>query len=412
MEKNVKANASMRVWAVVAILAAITLASGCLSLGHTGQTGQAPSTSAEALNIIWGAATGGWKGAAFAGMLISFFMAVTVYMVSTVFGHKGLYTWAKTELVQTLMSAIIIGLTFSLFIMFNQAMRMEYPSSCTTDDCHITMARDYLSRTYDNVREVNKDILTANNNYLIASSLSFFIEFNAAEWKTLNFTPFAGFGMISDTLGTVFDILVKVLMLLKAQEFFLLFIQVTLFPVLLTLGIILRTFWFTRKLGGLLLAIGITLYSLYPLIYVLAETMIAESCYDMNGNRVPQEKCLADYQFELKTDVLEKLGGLNETPNNPVASYNIGITGILKQGLWQALSPGDPFASTKAVIPGSPDTGFWLLGEDGVLDRTAKILVIATFTPFIALFTTISMIKVLSPVLGGDVEIAGLSRLI
>ena len=46
------------------------------------------------------------------------------------------------------------------------------------------------------------------------------------------------------------------------------------------------------------------------------------------------------------------------------------------------------------------------------LDLLARLMFFSTFFSFIAVIATIANIKVLSPMLGGDVEIAGLTRLI
>ena len=69
--------------------------------------------------------------------------------------------------------------------------------------------------------------------------------------------------------------------------------------------------------------------------------------------------------------------------------------------------PGGP-----AVMLGVPKENNWVVGENGVLENTAKLLIYSTFVPFIALMATISFVKGLSPLLGGDVEIAGITHLI
>ena len=61
---------------------------------------------------------------------------------------------------------------------------------------------------------------------------------------------------------------------------------------------------------------------------------------------------------------------------------------------------------------GQPQENNWVVGNDGVLENTAKLLIYATFIPFIVLMGTIAFIKGLSPLLGGDVEIAGITHLI
>ena len=49
---------------------------------------------------------------------------------------------------------------------------------------------------------------------------------------------------------------------------------------------------------------------------------------------------------------------------------------------------------------------------DGPIAHLALLMVFTLFIPFLALMTTLAAFKVLSPLLGGDVEISLLSRLI
>jgi hypothetical protein len=67
--------------------------------------------------------------------------------------------------------------------------------------------------------------------------------------------------------GLVFDWAIKIMMVTKFQEIMLSFIAKALFPALFVVGAILRTFSFTRRLGGLLLAMAIALYFIYPAFY-------------------------------------------------------------------------------------------------------------------------------------------------
>ena len=53
-----------------------------------------------------------------------------------------------------------------------------------------------------------------------------------------------------------------------------------------------------------------------------------------------------------------------------------------------------------------------MFGQNGPIATLALLMVFTIFIPFIALMTSLSAFKVLSPIMGGDVEIALLSRLI
>ena len=107
--------------------------------------------------------------------------------------------------------------------------------------------------------------------YIKTSMLSEFtinIEFFFEKAGFFTFTPWRGFFTIGNKVKEmVFDWTIKIMMVIEFQEVLLRFIAVALFPSLLVMGAVLRTFTFTRKLGGLLLAMAISLYFIFPAFY-------------------------------------------------------------------------------------------------------------------------------------------------
>jgi hypothetical protein len=90
--------------------------------------------------------------------------------------------------------------------------------------------------------------------------------FEAAGFFT--FTPWRGFFTMGNTIkALVFDWAIKIMMLTKFQEVLLRFIAIGLFQALFVIGAILRTFMFTRRLGGLLLGMAIAFYFVFPAFY-------------------------------------------------------------------------------------------------------------------------------------------------
>ena len=76
------------------------------------------------------------------------------------------------------------------------------------------------------------------------------------------------------------------------------------------------------------------------------------------------------------------------------------------RGRWDFLEGGAWYSQFLGFITGGA------FEEDGPIAHLALLMVFTLFIPFLALMTSLAAFKVLSPLLGGDVEISLLSRLI
>jgi hypothetical protein len=217
--------------------------------------------------------------------------------------------------------------------------------------------------------------------------------------------PYAGVSMISDALGFIFPLLFAWISSFIAQEYFLAIIQSALFPVLLAAGVILRTFFFTRRLGGLLLAISIGLYTVYPLMYLLLSQQYVFSEQDVWYDRWNALTCQCDTEnlpWWMRLPIAGIGAGYTQAEVCPVRFCSLSLPTMVLFGL-------------------SPEAGgLWFPDPDmleldwlfTVIRTVGALMVPGFFIPVIIIIVTVSFIKSLSGLLGGDVEIAGLSRLL
>ena len=89
-------------------------------------------------------------------------------------------------------------------------------------------------------------------------------------------TPFAGLEAYVGIFSSLLQFLVVLLTMSTVQQLFLKFIDSVAIPVLLPVGLILRSFFVTRRLGGALMAIAIGLAVVFPLTFVLDGKMLTE----------------------------------------------------------------------------------------------------------------------------------------
>jgi hypothetical protein len=253
---------------------------------------------------------------------------------------------------------------------------------------------------YSDTAIMSRDIVTITSVLHTIRMVTFVGEEFVASYFGMQIRPFAGLGIPVESLKSALDILVKVMMLLKLQQILLNYIELALFPILFVMGIVLRTFFFTRKLGGLLIALAIGLYIVYPMVYVIAHGMWMTTIDKVRDpNSLTTDIRSSILKTQLDTDPRYDLNNLLYDPGDANNEERLANFRENSGGLGIDLG--------KNIIDGE-----WLIGERGVLEKTGILLVYATFVPFIALMTTIGFVRGLSVLLGGDVEIAGLTHLL
>jgi len=238
--------------------------------------------------------------------------------------------------------------------------------------CQFYIARGFLGSAYEKyenqVREVSKALATSK--LLESVGFGFSLEFLIYYVKMMiafGMPMYAGRAIFNNTLATVLGEFLNTMANLKLQETILVYLS-GISGVFFVSGLLFRIPWFTRKLGGLLIAVGIGIYTIYPLAYVLA-------WYTVDRTTVTINEELID-----------------------VAQISSGGFG----------SPGS--ADISSLFTEYDSKGKTV--NVGLLDALGRSYVMTIVIPMIAIFTTIGFIRQFSPMIGGDPQIAGLSRLI
>ncbi|MDD5317302.1 MAG: hypothetical protein PHF51_01060 [Candidatus ainarchaeum sp.] len=222
-------------------------------------------------------------------------------------------------------------------------------------------------------------------------------------------SPYAGVTMLSEAVAGIMPFLFSWIASFIAQEFMLRMIQESVFPVLLALGIILRTLFFTRRLGGLLMAVAIGLYTVYPLMYILLmdNYMFDESQLWLDKWDV--QSCTCDTTrpwWASASDWLKTPEAAEQYRKEvcPVRFCTPQVATILTIGV------GPELMGIFDRDPLNIELEFaWLYK---VISVVGQLIVPGFMIPIIIGLVTVSFIKTLSPLLGGDIEIAGLTHLL
>ncbi|VVC03424.1 Uncharacterised protein [Candidatus Burarchaeum australiense] len=434
---------------MIALAFVAVLLAGCT---FPAPPGAPPGTGATDFSQVWQ----NWQGVAAIAVIMSAFFVSLGYMLGSFFNNEMIKGWAKSELLQVFASALIVGGVIWLVAMMtalsgsiagytglacpaappmsNSPNMQQNANLLGLNDkyaaseliyapCHILVAQLYLEIMYENLFEETRDILITGSLLSAISNFNLTVEMIIPPWTSITFVPFASVNMVFETLATVFDMLTKTMLLLKFQIYFLSFVWRALFPMLLVLGVIMRTFWFSRRLGGLLIAFAIGIYVAFPLLYTLAFYILDGTSAHSYVVSLEMDKgywdVTSDQEWAIPKGVVPDAPVPTATgPAAPVphAESNIMTIASRLHAIEDKNYIGDTLSiAATAIAPvqaGIPDQNNWLVGDGGVLEKMAKLLVFVTFVPFIALMGTIAFIKGLSPLLGGDVEIAGITHLI
>lgn len=437
-----------------------------------------------------------------------------IYMLASMLQNEKMKGWAKIELTEVFYSAIIIlmalyglGLVDSIVQgsllgaptdlaqtitfyhipvseagLFGQTRTYDLYDICGSriaenprsvyhgvESCHIRLGIWYLREIFDEAKAFAFDIYLSYIGTSMLAEFTINIEFLFEKAGFFTFTPWRGFFTMGNKIKElVFDWAIKIMMLTKFQEVLLYFIGTALFPSLFTLGVVLRTFALTRRLGGLLIGMALALYFVFPAFYAfgalvmleikndqavraawignstvnpgnspdppIANTMYMSGAITMPGggktsfNASDAQKALRDYEGLSSSQYLEYMekgkddqGGAMLPMTDPSSGK---MTDLTSRQYKDASDPDKDAALAKAKS--EVDNWFkdtekqgkldkfvgraWKLG--GPLDVLGRLTFWSVFFSLFGIIATIAAIRSLSITFGGDIEIAGLTRLI
>ena len=414
------------------------------SFGCAGNQPPSPGASAKTSMLGWNLMTG-------IALSIAVLLLALGYMAATFMGDDKLKAWVWRELGQVFFSALIIVVVVALVGSLDQWMHLlslaggsnwqSYVNngvccvpgaSCISPSgalprgraCHIEIASDYLQMLYESSRQSASACLSNYGMFAFLSHISINDTLTLKFLAGKSYAPFAGLELAAEFFSMLFELIIKTMMLLRAQQIFLDFLWYPLFPVMISMGLVLRIFYFTRKLGGMMIALSLALYVVFPMFYVLMNgimwgfmgnpSTISHVGMTYNANQTngtplpfygndtlaPQARVKGIFNRSKPLDVdLCNVSQPSEQAPMGAQVDNFGNS-------WTKIEGGGWFSQFGTFVT---TQGF---SEKGPIANLAFLMVFTVFVPFISLMTTLASFKVLSPMIGGDVEISLLSRLI
>lgn len=404
-----------------------------------------------------------WTSIAFIGLMLATAFAVLVYMLGHFLSSERMVVFGKMEIAEVIYSAVLIIAVMGILATATEAagalITAVYPGNAgpiicgpsydayfggdSSFPCHMRVARIYLDTLYVEGKLFNFELLSIHMWYSLFQNVGLSADFHEHASGSVQYSPLASaFSIPSSIYSYMFEIGMKSMVIIRFQQFFLNFINYSIYPVFVVLGLLLRTFPFSRRLGGLLMAIGISLFFIFPMFYVLGG-IIFKNIADQSG--LPDDPTKGDVITSLTfnpTEFYSKIKFVNED-ESLLSGGASGVPGsntemLTEEYLKTTLYPSNVnyCQSADTGIPEGIDqvwdwvkmffyavdfTGLIvsndayidsLIGPGGVIDATARFVFFSMFFGLLSVFSTLGAIRSLSPLLGGDIELAGLTHLI
>jgi hypothetical protein len=400
-----------------------------------------------------------WQLIAVAALMIATGFAAIAYAFGHFLSNEKIVAFAKLEFAEIIYSAVLIISVLWVLGMASGAVEVliesSYPNnlgaticSPTYDayfggdenfPCHLRVARFYLDTLYAEGKEFNYELLSAHMWYSFFQGFHLTGDFHEHASGSVDFSPMGSlFSLPSSVYSYMFEFGMRAMLIVRFQAFFLNFINYSLYPVLLMLGMILRTLPFSRRIGGLLMAIGICLYFVFPMFYVFGG-YVFENVREHVECENPDAQGYCPVIASLTFNPQELYAGVEFVAEDPhgvtgiegVEPEEIGTDefGLLYTGMdtycdinnlgvegmgstaWDLLR-SSVFAFDFTTLISSEEYMDSIVGPGGAIDATARFTFFSMFFALLSIFSTIGAIRSLSPVFGGDIELAGLTHLI
>ncbi len=365
---------------------------------------------------------------------------VIIYLVSKILNKPDLTAYAGTEILGILFITFIVGIIdFYASTFANLYTETLVPNKCHQDvlpeRCHIYVGGRFLELMTKETINFYSQMIVMNTIIDLGASLSrMVITKGDKEFQAVSFVltiPKIYVDKILSYMKSILNILLAQIVLYWYAT------SMELYGSLLLLGIMLRFLPPVKTLGGTLIAISIALYYVFPLVYVTLYAHYEKAYTGQDGLKIGKINIfnsllpaygLPNLLFPVG-DALTELEKLENTDPNSVDDNT--LEDMLKKAaeignsfinlflvLLQALGIIIMFTNAIIQIAVNPlgliavATGQGINPEfvNILLDIITEFILILFVGVYIGLISMIAFVKNISPLLGGDIEIAGITR--
>jgi len=310
-----------------------------------------------------------WLPLTIGAVLTVFIIYNVFFMIARAFGLKDLERESKSEMLQAIatafMAIFLVFLVESAMVFTGEMIHGDlacaaaggtFSISSVDDafdaikDCRIVPKAVQLNKIQHKIRN---DQNSKNNMNFLNFDLSFFgITVVKGNWYPSVYKSV-------ESRRIVNNLCTSLLVSLNAQSFLLSYIQINMLHVFLPLGIILRSFKFTRGVGALFIGIAIGLYFIFPVVFVLLDPGFV-------ATPLPESPAVQPNQYCYPT-----MGFATSVYNTMVTDSGVG-------------------------------TGMDNLSLNNLANSLSQTYLSLVLHPLVSLFITLVFVRYLITILGGD----------
>ncbi|VVB57742.1 Uncharacterised protein [uncultured archaeon] len=211
----------------------------------------------------------------------------------------------------------------------------------------------------------------------------------------------SAYGVMRGPSGQLINAVGFGLMELKAQQILLALAQNYALALLLPLGLLLRSLHFTRKAGGTLIALALSIYLILPISILLAQSLVdgflSLPTYNHLGVLTSSTYPSVKFDYNALAAGGSITGAIECDPTDPDEQHLVDkVNGLL--------APMD--AQGNAVMAGSLESG------SSLAERVMFMVIVRTLMMgALALTMTITAVRVLGKMFGAEIEVWSIARL-
>ncbi len=332
----------------------------------------------------------GWQGLVLIALIISYLLVSLYYMIGKIIGSSAVEAKAKNELYQTIMTTIIAAALVSLIPMLC-AFDLQGAGISKSGNL-FEIGSFYTEWVVHKNMAVLAQIIFWNHVMSIFTSVGFGMTVYGI---SISNSPMAGLGGLSNAVNIIMSSTMIAVLVSFAQFVLLKFVYAGMFNILLPVGIVCRAFPFTREFGGALIAIAIGFFVFYPMMLNVDYVIVG------------QPDRLSDAGVDLRSaswqSFAEDLAMLGTSMVAEVAA--------------KALIGLGPLGDAASFL-------LWMVRAFRFVDRMAEIyvelvtggvamiLISAFLLPAMNGIVLVSIVRDLSKILGTEVDISTLTRMV
>lgn len=333
----------------------------------------------RAIDLAYGMLGADWRVLVFVGLLITLACLAVLYMVASFLRNAKLVAWVNSELFQAIATALLTA----LLIAWIGAM-CTVPAAFVND----AYAGKNIFKVSDEYIEwgeqIGKDVFVYSivTNYFIGLITGYHFNFDPLGVGS-KMTPLGAFSQVSNLTSIMMSAMMVSYLVLIAQKLIVEYIRLAIPYFFLPLGLLMRALSPTREFGGAMVGLSIALIVFYPLTLVFNDSLVRQP--------IEQSQVFQNLKNNFIGMVSSNLDLAAAFVAIPIALFTGPILG---------------FVSVLAVLK--------VVAEIVLIFMRAAVyyFIIAVVLPIFNFIFIIGITKDLSKVLGDEVDVTNLTRMI